>query len=343
MKCEKAQELFSDYLEGTLERPMAVAVERHMAECPECELSFVSFKTTWEMLSSLPAVEPPPGFATQVVMAVQMQREDARRSRSRWQTIWSDIFASRVPVKAFAAAAAVFLCVQVVINTPIKGAVSAWIVGTPAGIGKANVKPIAWQSNGPAEAWLDSALSFNLAGSVDTDGRSIFRLLLKPENVSSKHVRVYLMSSGDQGFDQKDLSKANIIFDDDITGNGRVIPFILGRASGRHDVMTALVEWEHRQRQFREAVFVPVQMESGDKLTVDSITLKNDNLYDALQKISGTYGVVILAQADIDAKIDSVEVKNQSADDAIYQVTKSANLRWRPIGNQVYIVERKFE
>lgn len=346
MKCEKAQELFSEYYEGTLERPMAVALERHIAECLECEREYTTFSTTWEMLSSLPAVEPPPGFATQVVMAVQLQQETARRSRPRWQTIWDNLFTTRMPVKVFAGAvAATVICAQVVMHTPIKGAVSAWIIGTPATSVTSNshVRPMQWQSNGPAEAWMNSGLSFNLAGSRDVDGRSIFRLLLKPENVTNKHIKVYLVSSDSQSFDTKSLGKANIIFDDEINGAGRVIPFVFGQSAGRQDVMTAIVEWEHRQRQFREAVFVPIQIGDARKPVTNGIKLDDTDLYSALQEVSGKFGVVILAQADINAKIDKVSVKDGKAEDAIYQIARSAGLGWRPIGNQVYIIERRLE
>ena len=36
MKCDRAQEFFSDYLERTLDRPMAAALESHLHDCSAC-------------------------------------------------------------------------------------------------------------------------------------------------------------------------------------------------------------------------------------------------------------------------------------------------------------------
>jgi hypothetical protein len=340
MRCDKAQEIFSDNLEGTIERPMAIAFESHLAECPQCARDYSTFKTTWEMLETLPAVEPPPGFATDVIMAIEMQREAARRAQPRWQAIWNNMFTTKVPARVFAAAVTVFLCSMVLLHTPLRGIVPAWVIPSPADTSNTVVGgPMSWESS----PWLNNALSFELAGSRDISNQSIFRLLLKPKDVTSQRVQVYLMTSGKQGFDNASINKSSLIFDDNIGASGRVIPFVLGRANGRQDVMTALVQWNYRKRHYQEAVFVPVQIAPDGKPVTSTVQYKNTELYSALQQLSATYGVVVLAPADVSAVVHDVNLKNCSADDALYGITKDVGLRWRPLLGQVYIVERKIE
>jgi predicted anti-sigma-YlaC factor YlaD len=36
MQCDRAEEFFSDYMERTLDRPMTVALEAHLAACGRC-------------------------------------------------------------------------------------------------------------------------------------------------------------------------------------------------------------------------------------------------------------------------------------------------------------------
>lgn len=74
MQCDRAQEFFSDYLEQTLDRPMVVAIESHLAGCANCREEVESLQSTFLALDSLPEVEPPADGAWQVMMAIRQQR-----------------------------------------------------------------------------------------------------------------------------------------------------------------------------------------------------------------------------------------------------------------------------
>lgn len=74
MQCDRAQEFFSDYLEHTLDRPMVVAIESHLAGCANCREEVESLQSTFLALDSLPEVEPPADGAWQVMMAIRQQR-----------------------------------------------------------------------------------------------------------------------------------------------------------------------------------------------------------------------------------------------------------------------------
>jgi len=74
MQCDRAQEFFSDYLERTLDRPMTVAIESHLAGCVNCREEVEVLQSTFLALDSLPEVEPPADGAWQVMMAIRQQR-----------------------------------------------------------------------------------------------------------------------------------------------------------------------------------------------------------------------------------------------------------------------------
>lgn len=346
MKCEKAQELFSDHIEGALERPMVVAFGRHLAECPSCEDDYSVFKTTYQMLETLPEVEPPAGFACDVVMKVRLQVEAERHARQWWQVSWSELFASRLPAKVFAGAVALFLGTQVVLHTPLKDVVSAGfgnVRGVQIDDGRSSF-PQEWaQSKEPAMAWLHSGLAFELDPSSASGGRNVFRLLLKPKDTSSKYVRVYLMDPGEPRFDDQGIERATLVYQGSVGESGQVIPFIVGRSGDRQDVLAALIAWEHRQKKFLEAAFVPTQMSPMGAAMEGSVQIHKMELYSALQEMSAAFGAVILVNADINAVVGSVIVENGTVDDALYKLSTDVGLRWRPLGGQVYIVERRIE
>ncbi|MEN6372026.1 MAG: zf-HC2 domain-containing protein [Armatimonadota bacterium] len=343
MKCERAQELFSDYLEDALEHPMAVAFDQHLESCSVCAREFASFRLTWRMLEALPEVEPPSDFAYAVMTKIRMQRETERCSRPRWQTIWRDVFQSKIPARVFAGAATLFILGQVVLHTPARTTIAAWLVPNPMAARVVNSTPAStpenWKSDSSAEAWLQSGLSFEM----EPSGSNIFRLVIKPDSVTSKDLRVYLMPSDCTRFDRESIKNAGLIFTGTIGEKGQVIPFVLGRSSAQ-EVMTALIEWENHSQKFAEAVFMPVHLNSMENAVTSDVNIKNTELYAALQETSATYGVVILANADLSgAKVTRINETNVTADDVLYKICTGANLRWRPIGSQVYIVERKMQ
>lgn len=342
MKCDKVKELFSDHLEGVLERPMVVAFDQHLEDCPVCKREYDAFKTTWQMLDTLPEVTPPPGFAFDVTTKIRIQREAERRARPRWQNIFREVFASRVPAKVFAGAVAVFLSAQLVLHTPLRTSIAAWLVPNPTvKVTNSDPAPLPeeWASVKKAEAWLHSGLSFEL----EPSGSGVFKLMLKPDAVTSKDVKVYLMPSGNARFGHESVKNASLIFSGTIGEGGQVIPFVLGQSSGNQEIITALIEWKHRDQEFMEAIFVPVHLNSLGTAMTSSMRFSDTELYTALKEVSAKFGVVILANADINAKVTRVNVTNGTADDVLYMICTDIGLRWRPLGSQVYIVERKIE
>jgi len=80
MQCERAQEFFSDHLETTLERPMAVALEAHLGACSACRDDYDALRIAWRSLSTLPEVVPPADGARQVVLQLRQLRAEQQEA-----------------------------------------------------------------------------------------------------------------------------------------------------------------------------------------------------------------------------------------------------------------------
>jgi hypothetical protein len=84
MKCDKAQEFFSDYIENTLDQPMVVAVETHLSGCEACSTDVASLRDMWTVLDRVPQVEPPADFVWRTTTRLQnelLNRREAERAR----------------------------------------------------------------------------------------------------------------------------------------------------------------------------------------------------------------------------------------------------------------------
>src|SRR5687768_5951381 len=126
MKCDKAQEFFSDYIEDTLDRPMTVALESHLKGCEACTADVASLRSMWTVLDKVPAVEPPADFVWRTTTRLQnefLNRREAEQAKALpW---WKRL--TTVQSLGYVAAAAVLAIGLSVPTVPTSfGRVSAW-------------------------------------------------------------------------------------------------------------------------------------------------------------------------------------------------------------------------
>jgi hypothetical protein len=69
MDCRRAEELFSDHLEGTLHAVLRGELERHLASCEPCRLLHEAFAAVVAELRAAPELEAPPGLAERAALA----------------------------------------------------------------------------------------------------------------------------------------------------------------------------------------------------------------------------------------------------------------------------------
>ena len=66
MEHERANELLSEHLEGSLDEAQTRALEQHLAECEACSQDLSMLKRAMDMIRALPEAEAPPHFARRV-------------------------------------------------------------------------------------------------------------------------------------------------------------------------------------------------------------------------------------------------------------------------------------
>jgi len=69
MDCRRAEELFSDHLEGTLHAVLRGELERHLASCEACRRLHAAFAAVVAELRAAPELEAPPGLAERAALA----------------------------------------------------------------------------------------------------------------------------------------------------------------------------------------------------------------------------------------------------------------------------------
>jgi hypothetical protein len=69
MDCRRAEELFSDHLEGTLHAVLRGELERHLASCEACRRLHAAFAAVVAELRAAPELEAPAGLAGRAALA----------------------------------------------------------------------------------------------------------------------------------------------------------------------------------------------------------------------------------------------------------------------------------
>lgn len=62
MQCQYAQNLFSDYVTGDLDRALAVTLDHHVSDCAACREELAGLRHLWTSLDAMPVVDPPVGL-----------------------------------------------------------------------------------------------------------------------------------------------------------------------------------------------------------------------------------------------------------------------------------------
>src|SRR6478736_4525222 len=109
MQCDHAQELFSDYVTGEIDRALTVSIENHLSACKDCRDTVEDLKQAWAMLDQMPVVEPPPQFHATLMSRLAEEQAQAEvtavRPAAGWD--WRALFRPRT--LAFAATILILL------------------------------------------------------------------------------------------------------------------------------------------------------------------------------------------------------------------------------------------
>jgi hypothetical protein len=245
MKCEKAQELFSDYLEGTLERPMEFMLEHHLHDCHACEQDYNRFCQTWEALDAMPEVEVPMGLHARVMEKIQAQ--PAKKER-KWSFDLASIFGARIQVRAVAAAAAAVLLVAMAVQVPYDHVVKTDVQGVSI------PETVMIGDNGnnvvapgiKTQTYAHPGLDINVLSYSDNKGTTHYTIELKPntgENISAK---AYITQNGAVDSPEAVVKTGPVVFNKIVSsGKGETFPMVVGKDAGPEAVY---ITWDFRSK-----------------------------------------------------------------------------------------------
>lgn len=326
MKCIKAQDLFSVYLENAMEPPLRVVFEQHLAECPQCRADFEKFNATVMMLEELPEVETPSGFHAAVMSRVQEQRQVMPRKVRWWNLDWQKVFTIRVPARAAAMGFAVLLLMVLMFQlTPASTIVADWfgvprVVNNTVGNDEVDAPKLTKPGNNIA-----STLSMKVKPGED----GAYELQLTANKTEPIKFSISLISDDEQsrstyqtGFVRRgEPSKANI------------------RADEALGVQVVEVIWRNNDSVCTNYAFLPSKFDAQASAKTMQFTVNDLSVFDVLKKISSSYGVVILASGNMGREIDYAGVESGRPEDALYACVKQAGMTWQAVDSSIYTVE----
>jgi len=288
MKLERAQELYSDYAEGTLTPALRLALDQHFDADPAARADYEAFARVYAILEQpmTQDEEVPLSFRAKILeraAAEQGRRETTftlrpARSLGGW---FQTVPHRRATGGALAALAAVIVMAFVVFpqNTPKR----------PTDSG--NVIPLASQVVSP-----------EILQSIDTQpgqatANHVFHLHL-PATVPAATVNAYVITATEQITDPAHLADATPAMKDMHLNNQQSvqIPIAPSQARPAGSTLDLLVQWtpdDATQPSGSEVVFTPF---GAADATLSAPT--NANFLDAIQAVASHYGATVVIEAD---------------------------------------------
>lgn len=340
MKCNRAQELFSSYLENTIQPPMGVALEQHLAECGRCKAEYGRFHATTVVLDELPEVEPPADLHAMIMARVEEARLTAPARIPWWKIDWQSAFTVRVPAKAVAGVAAALLAfVGLAQFTPIH-TVTANFLGAQRAIthpaDDSTTAPAPLPTGFKTDAGQYVAVGHDLSIGVRVDSTSpvstLYVLRLATTSNMPVDLEVSMLSGSGEESAVKPLKKGTIIIDEEAA-----IPVEVTQSTRQHISDVAVVKWSTGGRTFQEYVFLPSAF--GFAAPKASLSVSGDGSFELLNKIAAKTGSVILAPGTLTDVPAPVTINGRNAGDAVAQASNRVELSSKLVAPSVYLVK----
>lgn len=345
MKCDKAREQFSRYLENDLNPELRAEFEEHLSSCGECEALYDRFHATVVMLEEMPEVEPPAGFHAAVMARVEQARRTVAHPVRWWAVDWQRVFTIRVPARAVAAGFAVIIVLALAVQlTPLNNIAASLLFGKRAPDSVITERIEAPPGPRPygtlpeaAGRYYKSDTGLSISVSVDSSQgrRSVYLLRLETQSEEPVGFRVYLLPEGSTkpagGRDEIHSGQVSYLRD-------AVVPVVVTPSEGLRRCVAAQITWEFGGRRFAQYLFLPSRFDSAGTLK-RSLMVGSADVFDIASAVSAQFGAVIMAPGGLEGSSAAVELENGTATDALKQVAASGRLRWRQLGSSIYALE----
>ena len=359
MNCERARELFSEYLEEGVDVALAAVVRGHLNQCADCAREFELFRQTWSVLDRLPEIEVPRSFRHDVVMRAAREQHERARIARRKALSW-EAFANRfAPMRGLALAAAAAALAIILLRIPESTYVHFTGMFNPkVEIGKTVKMPSdagtsALRTDSPRkEEWLARKIGRNSVWITMTprdngNGSIVYRVMLTinkfaflPGESSNRiGAQVHLLSANQ--FDFGTLNGATAVWTGSILDNSPVlVPVIVDQTQGRDGTVNLLVTWTFRDRSFGHVVMIPTR-KSGQMFGYPSnrsdLSPAETSVYSTLQSVAQTYGVPVVANAYMTEQPAVVSMGQGDLQTVLTQTLGPVGVDWMIADGVIYV------
>ncbi len=330
MKCAKARDLFSSYLENEMDVPTSVQFEQHLSECPKCKADYDRFNAAVVMLDEVPEVDPPANFHASVMSRVEQLRGTAPSPVKWWQIDWQHVFTIRVPARAAAFALVALMLVAVLVQvTPVGTGVMNLL-----GLQRVSQKTIGERTPDTAPPWSlkpedavydmsGSGLLISVTSRADASTRTY---ALRLQCTSEKPVAFYV-EAGDRTYG------GSVVRDQDSIIH---VPVRAGQ-----DVVVARVRWNYGDRTHIQYVYLPYRFDPKAHAKQLHMVFENMTVGAIIREVATDYGVVVLASGDLSKKVSYADVDSGNPGEALYHCIElsDVNMKQQMLAPSIYVVE----
>ncbi len=341
MQCERAEELYSDYIEETLSPAMRQVFEQHLSSCSSCAKDVEELRGVFAMLSEdLPMVEVPPGFRANILNAIREQPVHASMlDRLRSWVFDTGGGTNRAPAMV-SAAAAVILAVGVGSFMHSHPTTTA---APPPSVNQAGLSP--WEADGVSVQDQNGILQkIKTYSSTDGNTYHVFGLHLagggQPVNADVYVLQSIAALSG--GAALNDSQNATSIWSGSVEPGTTVqVPVAVSSSVPAGSSMSVLVNWTDAAGAHSEVGIVPLSAPAaGQRLVVDA----GEPMYQALQAVSVGYNTPLIVDADVAPQLSTPVVKgldstDTTVNDALGDLIYPANMTFRQQTDNTYFVD----
>lgn len=360
MKCERAKELFSEYVEGSIDYALTATVRSHINQCHACRTDLKSFLKTWDAIGTLPEVEPPSSFRHDAVMrAARLQHEQRKPARYGFVSAIRDSgFGRLTPVRAIAIATAGAALAVVALS------LSSVMDGKNPLLSALGRLSIGWtETVNDKDKWLSkrtwgNKLWVSLEVREFGPGSVYYEVVLEINNkalpeIENKVDRIactaYVLPPNNFGLDDGDLRGP--VWAGDVRQQSPVHIAVPGISSSSVDPtpVTLLIRYQLRTMSFSKIVFIPTENSSGrssDAMNLYTGSVAKsaaENLYSSLQSLSQRNGVAVIANVLRVVPSMPANLKPGKTENVMRELcSDEGGLAWAFIDNAIY-VDRWFQ
>jgi hypothetical protein len=290
MKLERAQELYTDYLDGTLSPAMKLALEQHFESDTAARADYDDFvKVAGLLARPVAEVDPPLAFRARVMERVAIEYGRRQQPPTFWHTLtqfW--LPQQRRPLAgALAGVLALAAIVSAVLLRPQGGGTGV------AGIGPSFITPAAYESTvrgvelQPGDGYVYHLIDVHL-----------------PASVARASVEGWVLTSDEQITDPNARAQDTAVLppDQTLTNDEEAkIPIAYTRAVAAGSTLDVMLQWrptastDPTQHAGAEVVFTPVDANDGMTPDQASTVVQSDaSFYGQLRSIASGYHVTVI-------------------------------------------------